>query len=236
MPITARGLWQDMQYVITFLEGIIAFISPCLLPMLPVYLSYFAGGEERDTKKTVLCASGFFLGFSAVFVALGAISGLLGALLIEYSTIINIVAGAIIVLFGLNYTGLFKIRLLNKTGAAGTGAIGTGKVSGFFSAILFGIVFSITWTPCVGTFLGSALMLASRQGTVVRGILLLLCFSVGLGLPLMLSAVLIERMKSAFNWIKKHYNVINLVSGLLLVAMGILMMTGILHRLFDLII
>jgi len=223
-----------MQYVITFLEGIIAFISPCLLPMLPIYLSYFAGGTQGNTKKTVLCASGFFLGFTSVFIALGAVSGLLGALLLEYSMVINIVAGAIIVLFGLNYTGIFSIRIINK-GGAGTGAAGTGKVSGFFSAMLFGIVFSITWSPCVGTFLGSALMLASQQATAIRGILLLLCFSAGLGLPLLISAILIDRLKSAFDWIKKHYKIINLVSGIFLIAMGILMMTGLLNRFFGLI-
>ena len=223
-----------MLYVITFLEGVVSFISPCILPMLPVYLSYFAGGSGRDTKRTLLCASGFFLGFTAVFVTLGALSGLLGALLVEYGALINIVAGAIVVLFGLNYTGLFNIRLLNKTGGVGAVAIGTGKVSGFFSAMLFGVVFSVSWTPCVGAFLGSALSFASLHGSVVVGVLLLLCFSAGLGLPLLLSALLIDRIKLAFTWIKKHYRAINFVSGLFLVALGILMMTGVLSRLFDL--
>jgi len=218
-----------MQFLITFLEGIIAFISPCHLPMLPVYLSYFAGGDERDTKKTVQSALGFVLGFTIVFVALGAVTGLLGGLLRRYETVVNIVAGAIVVLFGLNYIGVFNIHFLHKARAGGTG-----KVSGFFSAVLFGIVFSISWTPCVGMFLGSALMLASQQGTAIKGIIMLLCFSAGLGLPFILSALLIDKLKSTFDWIKKNYKAVNLISGLFLVAMGILMMTGMLHRFFDL--
>ena len=218
-----------MRYAITFLEGIITFISPCLLPMLPVYLSYFAGGAERDTKRTLLSAFGFILGFTAVFVAMGAVTGLLGGLLRRYDKVVSIVAGAVVVIFGLSYVGLFNIRFLQRSGAGRAG-----EVTGFLSAIIFGVVFSVSWTPCVGLFLGSALMLASQQGSAVRGILLLLCFSAGLGLPFLLSAVLIGRLKSTFAWIKKHYKVINLVSGLFLIAMGILMMTGMMHRFFDL--
>ena len=218
-----------MQFFITFLEGLVAFISPCHLPMLPVYLSYFAGGSTvRDTKKTLLCSLGFVLGFTLVFIALGALTGLLGGLLNRYETIVNIVAGAVVVLFGLNYIGVFNIHF-----GHGSHTVKAGKVSGFFSAVLFGIVFSISWTPCVGMFLGSALMLASQQGTLLKGIVMLLFFSAGLGIPFIISAVLIDMLKSTIDWIKKHYKAINLVSGLFLVAMGILMMTGVLHRFFD---
>jgi len=218
-----------MQFIITFLEGIITFISPCHLPMLPIYLSYFAGGEERDTKKTLLGAFGFILGFTAVFVTLGAVTGLVGGLLRRFETAVNIVTGAIVVLFGLSYIGVINIHFLHQSGSGKAG-----KVSGFFSAFIFGIVFSISLTPCAGIFLGSALMFASHQGSTVLGVLLLLCFSAGLGLPFLLSAVLIDKLKSTFTWIKKHYKTINLVSGLFLVAMGVLMMTGMLHRFFDL--
>ena len=220
-----------MQYAVTFLEGIIAFISPCLLPMLPVYLTYFAGGAQGDTKKRLHRAFGFILGFSIVFIVLGAVSGLFGGLLRRYSTAVNIATGAIVVLFGLNYIGLFKIGLLNKSRDGGTV-----KISGFFSAMLFGLVFSVSWTPCAGPFLGAALLQASQQGSVIYGVALLLCYSLGLGLPFLLSAVLIERLKFTFDWIKEHYKAINIVSGLFLVAMGILMMTGMMNRLFDLLI
>ena len=105
---------------------------------------------------------------------------------------------------------------------------------GFFSALLFGMIFSIGWTPCVGAFLGSALMLASQQGHVIEGMLMLLAYSLGLGIPFILSAVLIDYLKSAFNWIKKNYRVINIASGSLLVLIGILMATGTLGRLLGL--
>jgi len=100
-----------MQYIISFLEGIITFISPCLLPMLPIYISYFAGGGQRTQKRTLICALGFVLGFTAVFTAMGALAGTLGGLLLQYNTIVNIVSGAIIILFGLNYLEIIRLNL-----------------------------------------------------------------------------------------------------------------------------
>ena len=223
-----------MQYAITFLEGIIAFVQPCLLPMIPVYLSWFAGGgADRDAKKTIQCAIGFICGFSAVFVALGTFAGLFGSLLRRYETVVNIVAGAIVVLFGLSYLGILKIGFLSNTRSSG---IGIGKVSGFFSAALFGAVFSISWTPCVGVFLGSALAKASQHGSMVQGALMLLCFSLGLGIPFFLSAVLLDRLKSAFDFIKRHYKAVSIVSGIFLLATGVLMMTGLMSRLLTLLV
>lgn len=217
-----------MQYVISFLEGIITFLSPCLLPMLPIYISYFAGGGERSNKKTLNTALGFVLGFTIVFVALGALAGTLGSFLTRYQTVVNIVSGLIVIVFGLNYMGLFHLNLFR-----GTGASMEKDNLDFFSAVLFGMVFSIGWTPCVGVFLGSALMLASQQGHVVEGMLMLLCYSLGLGVPFLFSAVLIDRLKGAFNWVKAHYRQVNLVCGALLVIVGILMATGTLGRLLS---
>lgn len=211
-----------MQYFISFLEGIVTFISPCLLPMLPIYVSYFAGGsEERSTKKTLKNALGFVLGFTAVFVLLGALAGTLGSLLKQYKTVVNIVTGAIVVLFGLHFLGLYNLSIFK-----GTKGFDERKDLGFFSSALFGVIFSIGWTPCVGAFLGSALMLASQQGETLTGILMLLAYSLGLGLPFVASAVLIDKLKSAFNFIKKHYSIINKACGILLIVVGILMMTG----------
>lgn len=212
-----------MQYLISFLEGIITFLSPCLLPMLPIYISYFAGGGERTVKKTLTGALGFVLGFTAVFTAMGALAGTLGSFLIRYQTWVNIVCGLPVIAFGLNYMGLIRINLfrgMNRTVKQGD--------MGFLSAVLFGIIFSVGWTPCVGTFLGSALMLASQQGHTLEGMGMLLCYSLGLGIPFLLSAVLIDRLKSTFNWIKAHYAVLNLVCGGLLVVVGVLMATGML--------
>jgi len=216
-----------LQYVLTFLEGIISFVQPCLLPMLPIYLSYLAGGAQRDTKKTVQCAAGFILGFTVIFVILGIFAGLLGGLLLRYQVVVNIVAGAIVVLFGLNILGVLNIRFINKSGS---GRISKGNVTGFFSAVAFGCVFSISWTPCVGAFLASALTKASLQGSMIQGALMLLCFSLGMGIPFFLSAILIDKLKSAFDWIKRHYKAVNLVSGIFLIIIGVLMMAGLMNR------
>ena len=214
-----------MQYLISFLEGIITFISPCLLPMLPIYISYFAGGGERTAKKTVTGASGFVLGFTLVFVAMGALAGTLGSFLTRYHTWVNLIGGLIVVTFGLNYMGLLRLSLFRGIGR--TMDLGGG---GFFQSALFGIVFSVGWTPCVGAFLGSALMLASQQGHVLEGMGMLLCYSLGLGVPFLISALLIDQLKTAFNWVKSHYEIINKVCGGLLVLVGVLMATGLLGR------
>lgn len=218
-----------MEYLISFIEGMITFISPCLLPMLPVYISYFAGGKERTVKKTVACAFGFVLGFTLIFTLMGALAGSLGSFLREYSTALNIVTGAIVILFGLSYLGLFNISLFKGPGIS----IDTGNL-GIFSSVLFGMVFSVGWTPCVGAFLGSALMLASQQGSLVTGVVMLLCYSLGLGIPFILSAVLVDTLKGAFGFIKSNYKTINAVCGAFLVLVGIAMMTGMMNKLLAL--
>ena len=197
--------------------------------MLPIYISYFAGGGERSVKKTLTCAIGFVLGFTIVFTAMGALAGTVGSLLREYQTAVNIVSGLVVIFFGLNFLGVFKVNLFRGSSRS----VNTANM-GFFSAMLFGIVFSIGWTPCVGAFLGSALMLASQQGHVVEGMLMLLVYSLGLGIPFIFSAVLISYLKSTFDWIKRHYNIINKVSGGLLVLIGLLMATGMFGRLLGL--
>jgi len=215
-----------MQYLISFLEGIITFLSPCLLPMLPIYISYFAGGGERTVKKTLVNASGFVLGFTVVFVAMGALAGTLGSFLTRYQTAVNLISGAIVILFGLNYMGLLRLNLFRGIGRS----MAAGEMT-FFSALVFGLAFPVGWTPCVGAFLGSALMLASQQGHVLEGMGMLLCYSLGLGIPFLFSAVLIDKLKGAFNFIKSHYDVVNRICGALLVLVGIAMATGLLGRL-----
>lgn len=214
-----------MQYLISFLEGIITFISPCLLPMLPIYISYFAGGQLRSTKKTLTGAGGFVLGFTLVFVSMGALAGTLGSLLTKHQTAVNLVSGLVVIFFGLNYMGLIRLNLFR----GGAGRMEKG-IDGFFSAMLFGLIFSLGWTPCVGAFLGSALLLASQQGTAAQGMLMLLAYSLGLGLPFVISAVLIDQLKGAFGWIKRHYAVVNMICGALLVFVGVLMATGTMGR------
>lgn len=214
-----------MQYFISFLEGIITFVSPCLLPMLPIYISYFAGGKS-NTKNTLINAVGFVSGFTAVFTAMGALAGTIGHFLADYQTLVNIVSGCIVILFGLNYLGVININLFK-----GSKRTADTQNLGFFSSIIFGIIFSIGWTPCVGAFLGSALMLASQQGHMSEGILMLLAYSAGLGIPFVLSAVLIDKLKNAFDAVKRNYKIINTVSGILLIVIGLFMATGMLNKL-----
>ncbi|MBQ6894099.1 MAG: cytochrome c biogenesis protein CcdA [Clostridia bacterium] len=214
-----------MIYLISFLEGIITFISPCMLPLLPVYISYFAYEDDENTNKTLINAIGFVIGFSLVFISLGAFAGILGGFLQKYQMFVNIITGLVVVFFGLNYIGVFRLNIFR-----GINNPLAGRKPGFFPAILFGAVFSVGWTPCVGTFLGTALMLASQQGSATKGIIMLLVYSAGLGIPFIISAILIDKLKAAFGFIKKHYAVINLFCGVLLIIVGILMMTGLIGK------
>ena len=216
-----------MQYLISFFEGILTFISPCLLPMLPVYISYFAGGEQ-NSKKTLRNAFGFILGFTLLFTAMGALAGTMGSFVSRYQTAVNIISGLVVIFFGLNFMGVIRLNLFRGSAKLRTGELG------FFSSVLVGIIFSVGWTPCVGAFLGSALMLASQQGHVAEGMLMLLVYSLGLGIPFLLSAILIDYLKSAFNWIKRNYTIINRISGIFLILIGIFMATSSLGRLLTL--
>jgi cytochrome c-type biogenesis protein len=189
--------------------------------MLPIYISYFAAGEA-DKRKSLINSAGFVLGFTVVFVAMGAFMGTFGRLLRDYTAVLNIVTGLIVIAFGLNFMGVFRIGFLNRVSHKPANV----KNLGFSSSVLFGIVFSIGWTPCVGAFLGSALLVASLGGSSLQGITMLLAFSLGLGIPFVASALLIDRLKTAFDFIKRNYKVINVLSGVLLIIIGILMATG----------
>lgn len=214
-----------MEYALLFLEGMITFISPCILPMIPVYISYFSGGNIGETEeryRVVRNAAGFVLGFTIVFTLIGALAGSFGALIKTHQEIVNLICGAIVMVFGLNYMGIFKLRFLAKSYRINYEI----KTVRFFAAILFGMVFSIGWTPCVGTFLGSALMIAVSSGDAAKGVFMLLLYSIGLGIPFLLCGIFIDSLKGAFSFLKSHYDWINKVAGGILVVTGILMMTG----------
>lgn len=215
-----------MQFFITFLEGIISFISPCMLPMLPIYVSYFAGGSDKKENifKRALC---FVLGFTVVFGALGLFAGTLGSFLSRYQTLVNVVTGMIVIVFGLSYLEVFSLPFFK-----GMGSIK--KINNAFGAFLFGIIYSVSLTPCVGAFLGSALMLASNSETALEGLMLLLTYSLGLGIPFVFSAVLLDKLGGTFDFIKKHYGIINKVCGIFLIVVGVFMMFGILNALLAL--
>lgn len=274
--------YSPMEYLLTFLEGLASFISPCMLPMIPLYLSYFAGEDEIDEqepqtspvgdktespaettlqtateetetsgnekksegtknpvvsertdankkasnkKHLVAVRSLFFvIGFTLMFVVFGGLVGLIGGYINKHKTIINIVAGAIVIIFGLSYIGLFRLPFFK-------GLKKSYKVDGAWSAFLFGIVFAVGVGPCTGAFLGSALALASTSGTAAKGLLLLLFYSMGIGIPFIITAVLTDKTKKLFGFIKRHFKAVKIVSGSLLVVMGILMAAGVMDKL-----
>jgi len=209
-----------MEYVLTFLEGLMSFISPCVLPLLPVYISYFAGREEKKIVKTVLNSIGFVIGFSIVFILLAVFASTLGAFISSNLRTFKIAFGVINIVLGINYIGIINIKFLNNT----RGIENVPERINFLKAILFGVIFSITWTPCVGTFLSSALMLVINSQDLIKGVILMGLYSAGLGIPLILSAVLIDSLKNGFSFVKKHYRVVKIISGLVLIGMGIFIM------------
>lgn len=210
-----------MQYLLLFFEGIITFISPCMITMIPIYVSWFAGSEDSGIKKTLINSLGFVLGFTVVFVAMGAAAGTVGSFISANQQLLNIVCGIIVALFGLSYMGLFKIKAFKGVRKR----INPHNMN-FWKAVLFGVIFSVGWTPCVGAFLGSALMIASAQGHILQGSLMLLVYSLGLGIPFVVCSILIDQLKVAFAFLKDHSRTIELVCGGFLVVIGIAMAAG----------
>ena len=208
-----------MDYILIFLEGIASFISPCLLPMVPIYISYFIGEDNQNNKKAIMNSIGFVLGFTIVFLIFSIFASSIGFLLSNYIKYIKIFFGILIILFGLNYMEILKIEILNKTRIKKLNF----KNFNFFKSIIFGMLFSISWTPCIGTFLSSALLLIAKGQNILKGIILMLIYSVGLGIPFIISAILIEKLKKVFDCIKKHYDMIKNISGAILVISGIYM-------------
>lgn len=209
-----------MEYVFTFLEGIASFISPCLLPMLPIYISYFMGEEEENYKKAVCNSIGFVLGFTIVFLVLAVFASTFGMIVSKYLSYIKIAFGVIIIVLGLNYMELLKFNFLNKS----SGIKMNLKNLNFIKAMFFGILFSISWTPCIGTFLSSALLIVAKGQNLIKGIALMLLYSIGLGIPFVISVVLMEKLKNIFNIIKSNYSLIKKLSGIVLIFMGIYIM------------
>ncbi|WP_454945909.1 cytochrome c biogenesis CcdA family protein [Cryptobacterium curtum] len=227
-----------VNYLLTFLEGIVTFVSPCLLPLLPVYVAYFAGGlpeasgnaaasQLASTSASRIAGSkfkgalGFVAGFTVLFCALGAMAASLGGFFMQNRRALEVVCGLVIILFGFTYWGVIKTSIFT-----GRGARPKTLSQGFGPSFLFGMAFAVSWTPCVGAFLGSALSLAVTTGDMLTGASLLACYSLGLGVPFILSALLIDRLEGAFTWVKAHYGIINKVCGALLVLVGALLVSG----------
>jgi cytochrome c-type biogenesis protein len=216
------------SYIIGFIEGILTFISPCILPLIPVYFVFLAGEDSGyDTmsgpksKRLILNSIGFVVGFTIVFVALGAAATSLGHFLNQNINLFRKLGGIVMIIFGLNFMGIIKLNFLNKEKRFHYRF----KEIKFINSIIFGMAFAFGWTPCVGAFLGSALIIASNSDTIRQGILLLFIYSAGLGLPFILSSIVFNKAKTAFSFIQKHNRIINIVSGTVLIITGVLIYT-----------
>ena len=206
-----------MTYLLTFLEGFASFISPCVLPMLPIYVSYFAG-EDSNKTKAFTNSIGFVIGFSFVYIILSLIANRVGNVLIDLIKALKIVFGLLIILLGLNYMEILKLNIFNK--AINLRIFNINHLN-FIKSLIFGFLFAISLTPCVGTFLASALLLIANEESIYRGLLLIIFYCIGLGIPFIISSVLIDKLKTFFTTIKKNYKIIKLISGIILVIMGI---------------
>jgi cytochrome c-type biogenesis protein len=214
-----------------FFAGLISFLSPCVLPLVPGYLSYISGvssdqmraGADAETRRRVLFnAVGFVLGFSIIFILLGASATALGQLLLTRLDLLSKIAGVIIIVFGLHTMGVLRIKWLYMEKRVQLNA----KPLGALGAVLVGMAFGFGWTPCIGPILASILAVAATQETMGQGISLLSVYSLGLGVPFLLAGLAINQFFSVFDRIKRHMRVIEVLSGLLLIAVGLLMITN----------
>ena len=238
---------ENVTLLAAFGAGLLSFISPCVLPLIPGYLSYVSGLSLDELKggtaslpggsvgvavatpvasanrRRVITASlAFILGFSIVFIALGASASAIGQFLMSRLTVLNRVAGAIIIIFGLHTMGVLRIEWLYQEKRVQTSR----QPAGVVGALLVGIAFAFGWTPCIGPILAGILAVAAAQDTVGDGIRLLSAYSLGLGVPFLATALAIDRFFAAFAKIRRHYHMIEIVSGALLIVIGVLIFTN----------
>lgn len=209
--------------------GILTFISPCILPLIPVYITLVTGlsveqlNEKKHILSILLSSISFVLGFTTIFVILGLSVTFLGQFFLNHLDTIRYIGGSIIILFSLQMLGFFKIPFLYKQFSW---LDKIKRTSNYFTIFFIGCAFAISWTPCVDPILASILILASTSGTLVKGATLLLVYSLGLGIPFILTALFINKFIFIFNSLKKHYRLIEIISSILLILVGILVITG----------
>lgn len=201
-----------------FIAGLLSFISPCILPLVPAYISYITGSsiKENDNKKVIRKSILFVLGFSCIFILLGITATVISSFLYEYKNIFNKIAGVILVILGINLTGLLKIKFLYKT----IGKINMDKLNN--NPFLIGLAFGFGWTPCVGTVLAGILAIASNMSTILQGTFLLIVYSLGMGIPFILTGVFIDKILKVTKNIMKYGNIISIITGILIIILGIL--------------
>ena len=220
---------ENVTLVAAFVAGFLSFISPCVLPLIPGYISFVSGASLDEMRQGGLAARrhvlvrslAFVLGFSVVFVALGASASAIGSFVSDKLNILTKIAGALIILFGLHMMGVFRLAFLDNEKRAQTQR----KPAGPLGAFLVGLAFAFGWTPCIGPILAGILVVASSRETVGEGVLLLAVYSLGLGVPFLLTSVAIDRFFSVAAAIRRHYHAIEVASGGLLVAIGVLIFT-----------
>ena len=217
----------DVNVFIAFAAGVFSFLSPCVLPLIPSYLSFVSGvsldemRSEQGRSRVVLNSLAFIIGFSLVFISLGASASLLGGLFLSYRNAIRIVGGIFIVLVGLYLVGAFKVAALERYLQFDWKE----KPAGYLGSVLVGITFAVAWTPCVGPILGATLALASTSGEVSRGTFLLSSYAAGLALPFFLSALAINSFLQFSQRMRRHIKAIHVAGGILLIIAGILLIT-----------
>jgi len=226
---------DDVSLIAAFVAGILSFVSPCVLPLVPGYLSFVSGvslerlregaavGAERSAaaRKVVLASLAFVLGFTVVFVALGATASTLGRLVYARFDLLSKIAGILVILFGLHTMGLLRIPWLYREAR-----LETSKPAGLLGAFVVGLAFAFGWTPCIGPILGGILALAAEEGTVRHGMLLLAVYSLGLGIPFLATSLAVNQFFSVFAKIRRYYRLIEIVAGLFMVAVGVLILTN----------
>jgi cytochrome c-type biogenesis protein len=214
-----------MELIIAFAAGLISFLSPCVLPLIPGYISYISGSSlsELIEKKNVnlIPIILFTVGFSIVFIIFGAASTFIGQVLLQNSYELRIIAGLVIIVLSLHIIGIINIRFFNYEKR-----IQTNISKNFFSPILIGMAFAFGWTPCIGPILGSILVLASTEDSLVRGILLLSFYSIGLAIPFILSGYLIQKFLIFSKNFKKNLNKVSKIGGIILLITGVLIITN----------
>jgi cytochrome c-type biogenesis protein len=220
---------QSVSVAAAFLAGLLSFISPCVLPLVPAYITYMTGisFKEAKGKKGIAMISlvhsiFFVLGFSSIFILFGATATLLGNIAVQYQDVIRQAGGILVIAFGLYILGVLKMPLL---GLAKRFEVRR-KPAGLIGSFLVGMAFAAGWTPCVGPILASILIMASTAGSVQLGIMLLAVYSLGLGIPFIFASLAINTFLDWFTWFKKYLNVINIVSGIFLIIIGILLLTN----------
>jgi len=226
---------NEISLMAAFVAGLFSFVSPCVLPLVPGYISFISGisleeieqGGKQNKNKVIISSLFFILGFSLVFTLLGATATILGSFLLEKAFILEKLAGIIIIIFGIHMSGIYRIKFLDYEKRV---YAKTRPVNIIIGPFLMGLAFAFGWTPCIGPILAGILIYAGTQKTLYQGVLLLMVYSAGLGIPFLLTALALNKFYRLSGKIKKYFKTIEIVGGMLLILIGVLILTDNFHR------